>query len=204
MFLLTEESYSIETLTENTNTGKKMYIEGVFAQANKKNRNGRNYPKNVLERAIDSYKTNYIDKHISIGQNEHPSYPLPKMDEAALMVESLEWHGDDVIGKAKILDNLPQGKILKGLLDENFGGGVSTRGLGDMREFNNQKMITEFVLNAIDYVSTPSGIDCFPTPMYESASGIWVPVEEKLAFNEKDFLNNFDKFMENLKKKHKK
>lgn len=204
MFLLTEEQYSVEMLTENTSKGKNLYIEGIFAQANLKNRNGRIYPRSVMESAVQNYITNRVDKHISIGELEHPPYPLPKPDQAAILVESLKWDGDNVIGKAKVL-NTTKGKELKALLEDGFGGGVSTRGLGDVKEWAGSKTVNAFLLNAIDYVSTPSGIDCFPKSIMESTewineSGMWVP---KKTFNESEFLNNLDRYLENLKKNYK-
>lgn len=211
MYLLTEEQNQIEMLTENTKDGKKLYIEGIFMQANLKNRNGRIYPRPLLEQAVNDYRERYIDKKISMGELEHPDYPIPNPSEAAILIESLTWDGDNVIGKAKVMDSLPKGRILKGLLDEGVLGGVSSRGLGSIREQNGQRIVNEYILNAVDYVMTPSGIDCFPENFYESApqwineNGVWIlnQPEPKKQFDESAFLNNLDKYLENLKKHYK-
>lgn len=141
---------------------KKYFIEGIFAQAETKNRNGRLYPKRILEKAIQEYQPK-IDAKRSIGELNHPPHPTVNPERASHMVESLHWDGNNVIGKARILTTMPMGKIAKALIDEGVKFGVSTRGLGSLSESQRgiKLVCDDFVLNTIDIVSEPSGIDCF-------------------------------------------
>ena len=108
-----EPSQSVETLTEQVGQDKKYYIEGIFAQAEKKNRNGRMYPKKVLEKAVDEYQ-GLIKAKRAISELNHPQSPTPNPERASHLIESLKWEGNDVIGKARVLTTLPMGKIVKG------------------------------------------------------------------------------------------
>jgi hypothetical protein len=158
---------------------KKYFIEGIFAQAELKNRNGRVYPKKVLEGAIEKYQP-MIEAKRSIGELNHPASPTVNPERASHLIEKLVWEDNNVMGRAKVLTSLPMGKIAKGLIDEGVKFGVSTRGLGSIIESKDAKIVgDDFVMNTIDLVSDPSGIDCFVEGILEGkdwivdASGNW-------------------------------
>lgn len=183
------ESYgSVEAITEQTETGKQLYIEGIFAQAELRNGNGRIYPKSVLEEAVRKYTDEYVNRRVALGEINHPSRPFVDPAEGAILIESLHWEGNNVIGKAKVL-NTPKGQIIKGLLEGGYNLGVSTRGLGELKESNGMKIVESFMLTAIDAVSNPSGPNCFVNPIMESVGwiqkdGVWVPVQEQSKHTE--------------------
>lgn len=204
MRLISEQFNELEILTENTQAGKTMYLHGPMLQAVTKNRNGRVYPKNILEQAVDAYVTNYIKESRAIGELNHPERPFADPRHAAIMVEGLEWQGDLVIGKAKILPT-PDGQIIRALIESGFKGGVSSRGLGEISEQSGVKTVTQYLLNAIDYVDKPSGQTCYPSAIFEDArewvmeKGIWV--EKQNMENIGDlFMEKFEELLFNLKK----
>ena len=110
----------------------KYYIEGVFMQAEKKNRNGRIYKRSILEKAVDDYNTQQVKTGRAVGELNHPDSPTVNLKEASHRILSLEWQGDNVVGKALIL-NTPNGQTVKGLLDGGVRLGVSSRGMGSLR-----------------------------------------------------------------------
>jgi len=168
-----QEDHAIQPLIESSNGEKKYFIEGIFAQAELKNRNGRIYPKKILEKAIENYQP-MIEKKRAIGELNHPQHPNPNPERASHLIQKLEWKGNDVIGKAKILTSLPMGKIAKGLIDEGVSFGVSTRGMGSVSEMKDVKIVQDdFVLNTIDIVSDPSGINCFVEGIMESVDWLF-------------------------------
>ena len=167
-----EPSQSVETITEQVGQDKKYYIEGIFAQAEKKNRNGRMYPKKVLEKAVDEYQ-GLIKAKRAISELNHPQSPTPNPERASHLIESLKWEGNDVIGKARVLTTLPMGKIVKGLIDEGIQLGVSTRGLGSIMMREGVNIVQpDFTMTAIDVVGDPSAPDAFVRGLMESAE--WV------------------------------
>lgn len=171
-------SPTLEVLTENTSKGKVLYIEGPFLMSEAQNRNGRLYSKAVMEQAVDRYQREYVSERRAIGELNHPDYPFPDPKKAAIMVESLSWQGNNVIGKARVL-NTPDGLIIKELLDANFKLGVSSRGLGEVKENRGLSEVTKFLLNAIDAVDLPSGQICYVNPVNESvnwveSNGVWI------------------------------
>ena len=170
-FLRENADYSnVSLLTEATSDGKKeLYIEGIFAQAEKKNRNGRIYPKTVMEGALNPYVTNYVAKNRALGELSHPeNRPQVKPELASHRIVSLKMEGDDVIGKALVL-NTPQGNILRGLLEGGTQMGVSTRGLGSVSERANASYVgSDYVISAIDAVIDPSALDAWVSAVNES------------------------------------
>lgn len=203
MKFLREYYDRVETLTEETSKGRVLYIEGPFLQAVDVNRNGRSYSRDAMEQAVDIYQKNYISERRAIGELNHPDRPFADPKQAAIMVESLSWRGNLVIGKARVL-NTPDGNIIKALLEADFKGGVSSRGLGDIKERNGVKEVTNFMLGAIDFVDMPSGQACYVNPLMESASwiqnnGIWVP-EHEIQKKQDTFLENFREFLDSIKK----
>lgn len=172
-------------ITEATSTGeKKYYIEGIFAQAELKNRNGRIYPKSVLENAVKNYMP-MVEAKRALGELNHPASPMVNPERASHLIEKLEWKGNNVMGRAKILTTLPMGKIAKGLIDEGVKFGVSTRGMGSVTESKDAKIVgDDFVMNTVDLVSDPSGLDCFVEGIMEGREwimdlqGNWVMAEQ--------------------------
>lgn len=179
-FLVESQDDVVRPLIESANGEKKYFIEGIFAQAELKNRNGRIYPKKILENAINNYQP-MIEKKRAIGELNHPAHPNPNPERASHLIQKLEWKDNNVMGKAKILTSLPMGKIAKGLIDEGVSFGVSTRGMGSVSEMKDIKIVQDdFVLNTIDIVSDPSGIDCFVEGLmegqewiFDAATGHW-------------------------------
>lgn len=178
MKLLTELYEEVQLLTEGSGDSKKLYIQGIHAQANKVNRNRRNYAKSVLEQAIDKYNREYVLKNRALGELNHPSRMNVEPSLASHRIVELNWDGDNVVGKSLIL-NTPQGNIIKGLLEGGTQIGVSTRGAGSISIKEGITHVgNDFTLATIDAVIDPSGIDCFVDPLMESAdwifeSGVW-------------------------------
>lgn len=179
MKFIVESSSQVEILNEKTIKGNKTYIEGPFLMAEAVNRNGRFYSRRVLEESVDSYIRDYINERRATGELNHPEYPFPDPKKAAIMIEKLEWQGNNVIGKALVL-NTPDGLIIQELLSANFKLGVSTRGLGDTKKRpDGASDVTKFAMGAIDAVDLPSGQVCYVNSINESVdwvnrNGIWV------------------------------
>lgn len=171
LLFLRESTDQVEILNENTSTGKAMYIEGPFISCNMKNRNGRVYPKSMMEAVVDQYKTEYINERRAFGEFLHPEYPFPNPKMAAIRIDSLEWKGDTVIGKAKVLESMDEGRKLKALIDEGFKLGVSTRGMGKLAR--DKFTVEQYRMNAVDAVDLPSGQPCYFDVVNESA--MWYP-----------------------------
>ena len=166
---------SISYITEaKEGGGKDYYIEGVFAQAAKENRNKRTYPRNVMENAVGKYIDEQVSKGRSVGELNHPDGPTVNLDKVSHLITELKWDGDNVMGKAKIL-NTPMGQIVKGLLDGGVRVGVSTRGMGSLEQDRNGGMIVkdDYMMNAIDIVQDPSAPDAFVNGIMEGVEWIW-------------------------------
>lgn len=202
--LLIETSQEVEMLTEQTENGKQFYIEGIFAQAERKNGNGRVYPKTVMENAVDSYITNYISKRRALGEINHPDRPFADPANAAILIKEMKWmpNGTDVYGKALVL-NTPQGQTAKALMEGGFNMGVSTRGLGSLKESRGVKVVqNDFFMTAVDCVDMPSGPDCYVKSLTESTwierNGVWIPNED---INEDMFFSQFEKWIKSVTSK---
>ena len=164
---------NLEVLTEEKN-GKKTYaIEGIFMQAEAKNRNGRIYPRAVMESAVSKYNTEQVVPGRAVGELNHPEGPTVNLDKVSHKIESLDWQGNDVVGKATILAT-PMGEVVKGLLDGGVKLGVSTRGMGSLQR-NNDAMIVkdDFLLNAVDIVQDPSAPSAFVNGVMEGVEWVW-------------------------------
>jgi hypothetical protein len=161
MKLITELNEHVECIMEGVGADKKYFIEGIFAQSNKANRNGRIYPRPYMESAIDKFQR-VVESKRAMGELNHPSGPTINLDRVSHLIESLKWNGDDVIGRAKILDT-PMGMIAKNLLEGGVQLGVSTRGLGSLKKLSNglNEVQSDFSLNTIDIVGDPSAPDAF-------------------------------------------
>lgn len=180
MLLLREavDFADVQLITEADASGKKsLMIEGIFAQAEKKNRNGRIYPKSVMEKSINGYIDNHVNKKRALGEISHPEgRPQVKPELASHLITELKFQGNDVYGKAKVLDT-PQGQVLAGLLNGGVQMGVSTRGLGTVVERAGSTFVNDdYVVMAIDAVCDPSGIDCFVDAVNESQE--WLVLDD--------------------------
>tara|TARA_R110001592_G_scaffold220606_2_gene475266 strand:+ start:2133 stop:2789 length:657 start_codon:yes stop_codon:yes gene_type:complete len=160
-------------ITEEKSGKKKYVIEGVFAQADMKNRNGRIYPKPIMEKAINSYNDKQVTKGRAVGELNHPEGPTVNLDKVSHKIEELKFQGNDVMGKATVL-NTPMGMIVQGLLDGGVQLGVSTRGMGSLVNQNNVMVVKDdFILNAIDIVQDPSAPSAFVNGVMEGVDWIW-------------------------------
>jgi len=186
MKLITEVNESCEVITEaNAETGKKAYfIEGIFMQGDIKNRNGRIYPSDTLEKEMKRYHTEFIEPKRALGELGHPDGPTINGDRVSHLITSMKREGNDFYGKAKILST-PMGEIVKSLLDEGVKIGVSTRGLGSVRERNGvMEVQNDFHLSTVDIVTDPSAPNAFVNGImenreyyYDIASGSWRAME---------------------------
>tara|TARA_B100001939_G_scaffold218422_1_gene187990 strand:+ start:1335 stop:1988 length:654 start_codon:yes stop_codon:yes gene_type:complete len=163
----------LEILTEERNGKKKYVIEGIFAQADKKNRNGRVYPMAIMEKAIGKYDSEQVSKGRAVGELNHPEGPTVNLDKVSHKIDSLNFKGSDVVGKATVLDT-PMGKIVEGLLDGGVQLGVSTRGMGSLMQQNGAMVVKDdFILNAVDIVQDPSAPSAFVNGVMEGVEWVW-------------------------------
>lgn len=175
MKLITEHTENVKYFSESVgNNGEnKFIIEGVFMQAEQLNRNGRIYPKGVLETAVDRYITNYVDKGRAVGELNHPESPSINLDKVSHRITNLSWDGNDVLGKALVL-NTPMGIIVKGLLEGGCQLGVSSRGMGTVNEKNGRTTVNDdFVLSTVDIVQDPSAPSAFVNGIMESVDWVY-------------------------------
>lgn len=184
MKLIKELNESVEfVVEEKLGKGKEYYIKGVFLQSNLKNRNGRVYPKEILQKEVKRYNEQYVQKNRAFGELGHPDSPTINLDRVSHMIKELYEDGDNFIGKAKIMDT-PYGKIVKNLLDEGATIGVSSRGMGTITSKGGVSEVSnDFVLaTAADIVADPSAPDAFVEGIMEGKE--WAFVDGK--FVEKD------------------
>ena len=165
---------NLEVLTEENDKGEKTYaIEGIFMQAETKNRNGRIYPRDVMNKAVGKYINEQVSKGRAVGELNHPDGPTVNLDKVSHKIENLQWEGNDVVGKATILET-PMGKIVKGLLDGGVTFGVSTRGMGSLKNGNDAMVVQpDFMLNAVDIVQDPSAPSAFVNGVMEGVEWVW-------------------------------
>ena len=176
MKLISEEATNVEFLTEATKKGGKNYfIEGIFMQANTKNRNGRIYPQEILQKEAKRYTTEFIDKKRAFGELGHPDGPTVNLERVSHMIEELQEVDQNFMGRAKILDT-PYGKIVKNLIDEGARLGVSSRGMGSLKPSKDgvQEVQDDFYLaTAADIVADPSAPNAFVQGIMEGREWIW-------------------------------
>ena len=176
MKLITEytENDTLQCIIEKREDGEKNYvIEGVFAQADQKNRNGRVYPMPIMEKAINKYDKEQIQKNRAVGELNHPEGPTVNLDKVSHRITEMKFDGNDVVGKAQILDT-PMGKIVKGLLDGGVQLGVSTRGMGSLEQKNGAMVVKDdFVLSTVDIVQDPSAPNAFVNGIMEGVDWVW-------------------------------
>ena len=175
MKLITEMTEDIQCLVEeDSTTGKKNhYIQGIFMQAEQKNRNGRIYPKKILENEVTRYGKEFVGKNRAMGELNHPQGPTVNLDRVSHMIKDLKVEGNDVVGKAKLLDT-PMGNIAKNLVNEGAQLGVSSRGMGSLEEKNGVNYVKpDFMLSAVDIVADPSAPNAFVNGIMEGKEWIW-------------------------------
>jgi hypothetical protein len=159
----------LDLIVESTATGgKNLFIEGIFIQGDKPNRNSREYPMGVLKPAVEKYHLEQVKTGRAVGELNHPEGVSVNLDKVSHRITSLKWDGNNCIGKALIL-NTPMGNIVKGLLEGGCQLGVSTRGLGSLSEKRNGISIVadDFMLTAVDIVQDPSAPEAFVNGIME-------------------------------------
>ena len=174
MKLITEHLEKIEYITEAKENGEKdVYIEGIFMQAEKQNRNNRIYPKEVLKGATDKYVKEQVKTGRAVGELNHPEGPQINLDKVSHRITELKFKGNDVVGKALILDT-PMGKIVKGLVEGGCKLGVSSRGMGTVERKEGKTYVKDdFVLATVDIVQDPSAPSAFVEGIMEGVEWIW-------------------------------
>jgi hypothetical protein len=216
MKLITEEVSRVKFIVEGKGAKKKMYIEGVFLQGEIKNRNGRMYPLQTLAKEVGRYNESFVNKGRALGELGHPDGPTVNLDRVSHKITSLRQEGNNFIGKAQLLST-PMGKIAQNLIGEGVTLGVSSRGVGSLKEdLHGCKVVGEdFMLaTAADIVADPSAPDAFVSGIMEGKEWIWEGgiLREALAQNtqkrintlvdqrklEEHKLNLFNDFLSNL------
>ena len=175
MKLIREEIESVEVIVEQRNGQKHLYIEGIFLQGDIKNRNGRMYPCETLAKEVGRYNENFVQKGRALGELGHPDGPSINLDRVSHKITSLRQEGTNFIGRAQILST-PMGNIAKSLLDEGVKLGVSSRGMGSLREDRNGiKVVGEdfMIATAADIVADPSAPDAFVNGIMEGKEWVW-------------------------------
>ena len=175
MKLITEEISKVEFITEGKGRGKKLYIEGVFLQGGIKNRNGRMYPVDILENEVNRYNKTFVSQGRALGELGHPEGPTVNLDRVSHKITSLCREGNNFVGKATLLST-PMGKIASSLIDEGVKLGVSSRGVGSLKEdMHGCKVVgDDFQLaTAADIVADPSAPDAFVNGIMEGKEWVW-------------------------------
>ena len=192
MKLITEEVSNVKFITEGKGSKKKLYIEGTFLQGEIKNRNGRVYPVRTLANEVTRYNESFVNKGRALGELGHPDGPTVNLDRVSHKITSLKQEGNNFVGKAQIL-NTPMGKIASSLIEEGVTLGVSSRGIGSLREENGVKYVGEdFQLaTAADIVADPSAPDAFVNGIMEGKEWVWEggSLREQLAEKTKRSIN---------------
>ena len=165
----------VQYITEANENGQKDYkIKGVFMQGEIKNRNGRVYPMQVLDEQVKKYNENYVNQNRAYGELGHPSGPTINLERVSHMITDLTKEGNNYIGEAKIMDT-PYGKIVKNLMDEGAKLGVSSRGMGSLKQNGNSQVVQKdyHLATAADIVADPSAPDAFVEGIMEGKEWVW-------------------------------
>ena len=184
--LISEEVQDVEYITEEKEDGKKNYkIKGVFMQADIKNRNGRVYPMETLQKEVGRYNKEYIKENRAYGELGHPDGPTVNLERASHMITALYPDGKNFIGEAKVLST-PMGNIVKNLMDEGGKLGVSSRGMGSLEQRNGANYVGKdfYLATAADIVADPSAPNAFVEGIMEGKEWVWnhgSPVESQLV-----------------------
>ena len=173
MLLITEVNDNINLVTEEVNGEKQYHIDGIFMQAEQKNRNGRVYPQKTLMKEVQRYNNEYVKTNRAMGELGHPDGPQLNLERVSHLIKELRVDGNDIYGRAKILDT-PYGKIVKDLVKEGVKIGVSSRGMGSLKQVNGINEVQEdFNLAAVDIVADPSAPDAFVEGIMEGKEWVW-------------------------------
>ena len=190
MKLIKEITETVSYLTEDKNGKKELFIEGPFLVAEKKNRNGRLYEFNTIKKEVHRYTEEYINKHRAFGELGHPDTPTINLDRVSHMITSLSEDGTQWIGKAKILDT-PMGNIARSLIEGGAQLGVSSRGMGSLKNVNGVNVVQPdfYLATAADIVADPSAPGAFVQGIMEGkewmlVNGVWTEVDYERAVRE--------------------
>ena len=174
MKLITEMYEDVELIIEKHGDVKEHFIHGVFMQGGVKNKNGRIYPMHHLGEAINKYVCEYVNKNRALGELNHPDGPTVNLDKVSHIIKELHRDGTNFVGKAKIL-NTPMGNVVKNLLDEGASLGVSSRGMGSLKQVSTgiNEVQDDFCLSAVDIVADPSAPEAFVNGILEGREWVW-------------------------------
>ena len=175
MKLIREEIESVEIITETVGGKKNLFIKGVFLQSEMVNRNGRLYPFNIMEKEVNRYNKDYVQKGRALGELGHPDGPTVNLDRVSHKINDLMQEGKNFVGKAQILAT-PMGKIAESLLKDGVTLGVSSRGIGSLRDNTKgyKEVGEDFMLaTAADIVADPSAPDAFVQGIMEGKEWVW-------------------------------
>lgn len=211
------ENVKVEILEESNKPGKNYFIEGIFLQSEIGNRNGRVYPHHVLKNEVDRYVKEAVSKNRALGELNHPDTPTINLDRVSHMITSIKEDGTNFVGRAKVLDT-PTGKIVKAFIDEGVQLGVSSRGMGSLKETddNLQEVQDDYYLATVDVVADPSAPDAFVEGILEGKEWVWnngkiveaqihqikkelIKPKIKKSIRQEDAIAAFDKFLKSLK-----
>jgi|TARA_Y100000114_G_scaffold155972_1_gene181576 hypothetical protein len=206
MKLICEVNEEVKYLEEEKNGKKGLYIEGIFMQGDIKNRNGRMYPKDVLEKEVNRYNKEYIAKNRAYGELGHPQGPTINLERVSHMITQLQPDGSNFVGKAKIMTETPYGKIVESLINEGAQLGVSSRGMGSLKQKNgaNEVQGDFYLATAADIVADPSAPNAFVNGVMESKEWIWdngIIREADIADMQKEVKTASKSELENVKLK---
>jgi hypothetical protein len=214
MKLIKEIHETVNYLVEDANGNKSLHIEGPFLVAEKKNRNGRLYEAATLRKEVDRYTEEYINKHRAFGELGHPETPSINLDRVSHMITSLKEDGNVWVGKAKILDT-PMGLIARSLIEGGAQLGVSSRGMGSLKNVNGVNVVQPdfYLATAADIVADPSAPGAFVQGIMEGkewmlVNGVWTEQDHSQAIQqirqasrreiEEVSLHIFENFMKKL------
>jgi Prohead core protein serine protease len=190
MKLITELTESVQYITEEKDGKKALFIEGPFLVAEKKNRNGRLYKEETMRKEVGRYAEEYINKNRAFGELGHPDTPSINLDRVSHLIVSLRQEGTDWIGKAKILDT-PMGTIARNLIEGGAQLGVSSRGMGSLKNINGINVVQDdfYLATAADIVADPSAPGAFVQGIMEGkewmlVNGVWTEMQYEQARKE--------------------
>lgn len=208
MKLITEEVSSAEYIIEEADNGKKNYkIRGIFMQADMKNRNGRVYPMETLQKEVNRYNREFVEAKRAFGELGHPDGPTVNLERVSHMITKLERDGSNFIGKAKIMTETPYGKIVESLIKDGGQLGVSSRGMGSVKPSKDGTGVVQsdfYLATAADIVADPSAPDAFVNGIMEGKEWVWengVIREAQIADYEKQIKKSSQKNLEEEKLK---
>jgi hypothetical protein len=174
MKLICEVNEDLETLVEEQADGKNYFIKGIFLQAEQKNRNGRIYPMETMQKEVSRYNKSYVQSNRAFGELGHPEGPTINLERVSHLIKEINQDGNNFIGKAKIMDT-PYGRIVKNLIDEGAKLGVSSRGMGSLKTQSGTQIVQKdfHLATAADIVADPSAPMAFVEGIMEGKEWIW-------------------------------